>query len=394
MNEKKSVGARPDTVAEKPAASKMKRRTFVKGLALGTALAGAPAIRNGLLASSGELNVIIWSDYLQDGFVNQFKKDTGITLNITGIGSNDELINKIKATKGRGFDIAAPTNNQGPRWKALNVLQTIDVSKIDLKHVNKAFLDGVTFGVWAIGKQDEAYWLPQVWGTEAIAWNTEKWRPKSGVPSFGDVWSEENRGLAMARAESLFDGVIQYMEGTGEFDEGDWLKTYSDETMMKKVFDKATAFIVKNKKSLKKFWNDADGQKLGFLQEGVVIGQCWDGPTLALKSEGKPFTYQAPKEGAFSWCDGLVVPKAARNRDEIYEFFNYQFQVANAANQIGPTGYNSAVNGAETLLDDTYKKNFSEAYPGDSLDKLNPWPPKPVWYAQAKSEYEQKVLSA
>ena len=34
----------------------------------------------------------------------EFEKKTGIKVNYTGIGSNEEIINKMKATKGRGFD--------------------------------------------------------------------------------------------------------------------------------------------------------------------------------------------------------------------------------------------------------------------------------------------------
>jgi spermidine/putrescine transport system substrate-binding protein len=30
------------------------------------------------------------------------------------------------------------------------------------------------------------------------------------------------------------------------------------------------------------------------MNEGVVVGQTWDGPPLALKTEGEPVMYRAP----------------------------------------------------------------------------------------------------
>ena len=72
------------------------RRQFVKGVAAAgaTAVAGPWVISSSALASSGELNVLMWSDYLPDGWKEEFESSTGIKLNHTGIGSNEEIINQ------------------------------------------------------------------------------------------------------------------------------------------------------------------------------------------------------------------------------------------------------------------------------------------------------------
>ena len=54
------------------------------------------------------------------------------------------------------------------------------------------------------------------------------------------------------------------------------------------------------------------------MENDVWIGQTWDGPALSLKKEGKPVNYQAPKEGAIAWLDGLSLIKAAKNIDQVY----------------------------------------------------------------------------
>ncbi|HAI31025.1 MAG TPA: spermidine/putrescine ABC transporter substrate-binding protein, partial [Thalassospira sp.] len=102
---------------------KFNRRTLLKGsLAAGSALAMPAIISKKALASSGEINILMWSDYLPETFLKSFTDATGIQVNYTGIGSNEEIINKMKASKGRGFDIVSPTNNRALQWKALELL--------------------------------------------------------------------------------------------------------------------------------------------------------------------------------------------------------------------------------------------------------------------------------
>ena len=50
--------------------------------------------------------------------------------------------------------------------------------------------------------------------------------------------------------------------------------------------------------------------------------------------------------------------------------------------------------GADAFASDQYKKNFAEAYPGDALANLNPWPSEPPGYAAIRTEYRDKFVDA
>jgi len=141
-------------------------------------------------------------------------------------------------------------------------------------------------------------------------------------------------------------------------------------------------------------WNDADTQKNALLNEGVIVGQTWDGPPLALKSAGDPVMYQAPKEGSMAWVDGIAVPVGAENIDQIYAFVEFAFKSEPAGKAIDEHGYNSPVLGADQHAGDAYKQNFSDAYPGESLKNLNPWPAEAPWYAEVRTEYRNKFVNA
>ena len=89
------------------AAKAFTRRTVLKSAAAAGAIAAvAPyVIGSEARAASGELNIMMWSDYLPAPFKDKFERESGVTIKHTPYGSNEELINKIKATRGRGFDL-------------------------------------------------------------------------------------------------------------------------------------------------------------------------------------------------------------------------------------------------------------------------------------------------
>jgi len=151
------------------AVKKFNRRTL---LASGAALAAftpvAPMfVRNAFAATSGEVNVLMWGEYLPDSVIADFKAKTGIVVNHTKIGDNGEIISKMKAGGGAGYDLASPTNMRALQWENLGVLQPFDMNKVtNIGNVNP--------GMVAVGERDwnfgnkGSHWLPQLWGTESI----------------------------------------------------------------------------------------------------------------------------------------------------------------------------------------------------------------------------------
>jgi spermidine/putrescine transport system substrate-binding protein len=371
----------------------LSRRSVLRGgAALGGAALAAPLYSKSALASSGEVNILMWSDYLPPAFIEGFEAETGIKVNYTGIGSNEEIINKMKASKGQGFDIVSPTNNRSLQWGPLELLQPCDLSRGDMDAGNPA-MSKIGETAWNFGDAG-SHWLPHIWGTEGIAYRTDKFLPEGDAPSYGDVWAEANAGKTMGRPHSMMLGAGLFMEASGEMEPGSVWAAYEDEETMRKVWSQISDWCIERKGRIKLLWNDADTQKNGLLNEGVIVGQTWDGPPLALKTAGEPVTYQAPKEGSMAWVDGMALPVGAENTDQIYAFIDYAYRKEPAGKAIDDHGYNSPVLGADELAGDAYKKNFAEAYPGTSLANLNPWPAEAPWYADVRTEFVNRFVSA
>ena len=376
---------------------KLSRNISRRGVVKGSAAAGAvalfaPAYVRNALSSSGEINVMFWSDELPEDLLKSFTEKTGIKVNFTGFGSNEELLNKMKSTKGEGFDVISPTLNRVPQWKELGVTQAWDLKKVPVDRLNPAMLKAGE--IWNLDGKGQ-HWLPHVWGTEGISWRTDKWQPKAEFPSYGDIWDDANAGKTMGRSHSLILGAGLWMEGEGKLEPGSMLKaSYESEEKMRPIWEKVTQYCIDKKKNIKVLWNDADTQKNGLLNEGIVCAQTWDGPPIALKNDGQPVMYRAPKEGAMAWVDGMSLPTGAKNIDQAYAFVEFDYQPEAAGKAIDKHGYNSPVIGADKFASDRYAKNFADAYPGDALSKLNPWPSEPQWYADLRAQYVNKFQSA
>ncbi len=385
--------------------AEMTRRKFIKSTAAaGTAAAVGPwVVSSRVLAAAGEVNVLMWSDYLPPGFLAAFQEKTGIKVNYTGIGSNEEIINKMKATKGRGVDICSPTNMRSPQWVELGLLAPFDYGRIkNIKNVNPAMLK-VGDEEWNFGGKG-SHWLPHIWGTEGVAWRTDLWTPpRAGeVPSYGDIWQADVKGKTMMRPHSGMLGAGLYLETTGALEPGAMKKAYNDEATMRKTWQTVTDFCIENKAQIKLFWNDADSQKNGLLNEGVLVGQTWDGPPITLMNDGEPVQYRAPAEGSLAWVDGISLSQGAEDLDAVYAFIDFCFEAEPAGRSIdgggvdgwGGHGYNSAVLGADKFATDGYAKIFASVYPGESLANLWPWPKEPQWYADVRTEYRNKFVNA
>jgi spermidine/putrescine transport system substrate-binding protein len=184
------------------------------------------------------------------------------------------------------------------------------------------------------------------------------------------------------------------MDATGKVPSNRMLDAFKDEATMKKIYDPILAFAIANKAQVKQFWDSADNTKSGFMDNGCVIGQTWDGPPLSLKKAGKPVTFMAPQEGAITWIDGWSMTKGAKNIAQAYEWLNFIHTPEISAMVAEGSGYNPVVKGSDAFLSETAKKNFAEAYPGDALSKLWSRPPEPSWFAELRTQYAEKFKAA
>ena len=125
-------------------AAMISRRSLMKAsVALGAVGFASPLYVKNAFSSSGELNLLMWSDEYPDPVIPNFEKASGIKINQTPFSQNEEQINKLQATGGEGFDLCSPTINRAPQYKDLNVLAPFDTNKLsNVSNILPSMMDG------------------------------------------------------------------------------------------------------------------------------------------------------------------------------------------------------------------------------------------------------------
>ena len=62
------------------------------------------------LANGRSINIFVWGDILEPTVIAEFERETGIKVNMNFYASNEEMLVKLKATGGPGYDLIIPSD--------------------------------------------------------------------------------------------------------------------------------------------------------------------------------------------------------------------------------------------------------------------------------------------
>src|SRR6218665_731571 len=111
----------------------------MKGFVLLTGLVGRAAAAS--VASAESLRLLTWSDLAPEVLVKKFKQETGIDVQIT-LSNNEDIISRLRATAGAGFDLAQPSHDRivGPQAD-FRIYKPLDLSKVKLQQFTPSLLE-------------------------------------------------------------------------------------------------------------------------------------------------------------------------------------------------------------------------------------------------------------
>ncbi len=365
-------------------------------LQLTAAAVAAPAVlrAHDALASSGSVKVFAWQDYIQPNIVEKFEASTGIKLELTTYGSNDEAESTVRANGGKGFDVVFPSITNSANYVDDNGDNFFAPVSADVNSGNviPSFLrDSAGLGGMSKGEQ---ILLPFDWGTEGITLNRGKVDIADADLSFGDLWRPEAKGAAAFRQKSVIMGTGLYLDATGEVPSNRMLDVYKSEEDARRVWGAVAKWILERKANFGAFWNNATEATAAFKEAGCVIGQTWDTTGLLLNREDSNFVYRAPKEGIITWLDSFGMLKQAENPEQAVAFMNFMLQPEVGGMFANNTGYNSAVTGAAEFASPEFKAQFNTVYRPDVLSNMWWWQADTPFFAPIRNEFVEIITNS
>ena len=374
------------------AARGFSRRILLRaGAASGLLAAAGPFVARRAAAQGGEVNIFTWAGYFTDEMLADFQAKTGLRANRAEYGTNDELLNQLRATGGTGFDVILPTVDRVPNYVDFGLIQPLDETRVNWDGAIASTISGSEAMGGVVG--GARYLVPSDWGTEALAFDSAVAPLAYGEAGYGTLWDEAYAGRVTVRGHSALIGIALWLESEGRLPHP-VREQFVDEAKARANFDAILEVAVANKGKIGQFWSNENEAQGAFRTNGCVIGQTWDSTASVLWREGAPVRYLAPKEGALAWMEGFCIPTGARNLDSAYAFINWYLTPEAGAMLANNLGYNTTAAGAEAFLTDHARAFFAASYPGDALDRLWWWPIQDTWYVQLRNEYQDRFLSA
>ncbi len=356
----------------------MNASRLVRLLVAAAAVSGIAGIA---AAQDYKLRLITWADYVPGDVIAQFKKETGIDVEVT-LSNNEEMISKLRATGGAGFDLAQPSQDRiaGPQQE-FGIYKPMDLSKIKTELFIPSMLDATKKNTTVDGK---VYGLPHIWGTDGLVVNTKL----AKMTDYGDLCKAEYKGKTSVRLKRPTLIALAFASGKDPF------ALYKDPKAYAALMDDVGKTLAACKVNLKFFWDNKD-QLLNGMRAGEIVGaMMWDTGGWKLNSENPDIQYIAPKSGALGWIDTYALPAKGRNDAAAYAWINFNMRPEVAAKVAGSAGNFTASKGADQMMDPKLKAQFAKSFPDEAMRNVKWYPAVPPGIEDIEGKVLDRVKAA
>ena len=283
----------------------MKLRSLVK-----TGAAAAMLMASTSFAMAEKIVVSNWDGYMPKDIGEKFKAATGIDLEVAVHATNEEIMGKVTASGGEGFDVLFVSSPFAEALNKLGLLAPIDGAKIaNLKNLypeaTKLSHDpGNTFSV------------PYAWGTTGLCYRSDLVK---GTP---DSWANLLTPAADVTGKTTMLATDRWLMSAGFLANGMSVNTV-DQASLDKVRDQLSA----TKKTMLAYDDTTFYSKL--VSGEAVLVQAWDGWCNYGIAQNPAIKYVIPREGSDLWVDTMVITKAAKNPEGAAKFIDFLMSADN-----------------------------------------------------------------
>lgn len=327
---------------------------------LSAGLLGVAALIAATLSANAEtLRLLTWNGYAPDDVIAMFEKENpDITVEVT-FSSNEDMIAKLRATGGAGFDLAQPSHDRiSAAQKEYGIYKPIDLSKVNVDVLDENLAKAVADNTTIDGK---VYSIPFDWGTSGLAVDVTK---ASDVKGWDDLCNPAYAGKTSLRLRRTILLGTAFAMGKDPF------ALYADKDAYQKMLDEVEAKLIACKSNLKAFWEGGTDLEAMLLSGEVVASEAWDQTAFKLSQQNPNIRYVPPKTGALTWIDTFTLPAKGEADEAAYKWINFVTRKDIVPIISASTGSIIAVKGGLELLPPDLAKVVTAAFTQQDLDNL------------------------
>ncbi len=270
-------------------------------------------------AGEGEVNVIAWAGYVEDGstdpkvdWVSDFEKESGCKVNTKVAGTSDEMVALMKTGE---YDVVSASGDA-----SLRLIYGGDVAPVntDLISNYKDVFEGLKNKQWN-SVEGAAYGVPHGRGANLLMYRTDTVTP--APTSWGAVFDGDSpyKGKITAYDSPIYiaDAALYLMKTKPDL--GIKNPYALDDTQ----FKAATDLLTEQNELIGEYWSDYTKEVQAFKSGDSVLGTTWQVIANLAEADKAPIKAILPTEGATGWSDTWMISAKAKHPNCGYLWMNH-----------------------------------------------------------------------
>jgi putative spermidine/putrescine transport system substrate-binding protein len=278
-------------------------------------------------AGEGELNIIIWAGYAEDGsnkvagatttlkaydWVSGFETKTGCKVNSKAGNTSDEMVTLMRQGGGSVYDGVSASGDASNRLIANGDVAEINPALIPDWNNIAVFLQSPPHNT-VNGKH---YGVSHGWGGNSLMYRTDKVTP---APTSWDVVFDPAKAAAYKGKITDYDSPIYIADAAL------YLKAHKPDLgitdpyeLTQPQFDAAVQLLKDQRPLVGKFWAAYTDEIDNFTNGASLVGTTWPYQVNTLKASGVKVEAVVPSEGMTGWADTWMMSAHAKHPNCMY----------------------------------------------------------------------------
>ena len=265
-----------------------------------SAYAVASVLAFGAPAFASSLTISNWDGYMAPDAIEKFNADSGNEAELVLHATNEEIMGKLIASKGVGYDVVFVSSPFAEVLNNLGLAETLDHDRIP--NIANLYAEATELP----HDPGNTFSVPYAWGTTGLCY-------RSDLVDAPTSWGDLLQPAEDVAGKTTMLATDRWLLAAAQLDLG-YSVNETDPDKMKEVRD----LLIKAKSTLLAYDDTTFYAKLVSGEAELV--QAWDGWCNYGIGENADIKYVIPEEGSDLWVDTMVILKASENKDAAYAF--------------------------------------------------------------------------
>jgi putative spermidine/putrescine transport system substrate-binding protein len=268
----------------------------------------------------GELNLVAWAGYAEDGsndptadWVTPFERETGCQVNVKLGNTSDEMVQLMRTGQYDGVSASGDAT--------LRLIYAGDVAPVNTSLVpNYETITGFLKDRPWNSVDGQMYGIPHGWGANLLMYNVDVVRdaPNSWAAVFTDGGKYKGKVTAYDSPIYIADAALYLSKTKPELGIEDPYSLTSEQ------LDAAVELLKAQRENVSEYWSDYTKEVQAFESGTSVIGTTWQVIANTIGADNRvQVNTVLPKEGSTGWSDTWMVAAKAAHPNCMYKWMNW-----------------------------------------------------------------------